>query len=76
MSLTSRVFDLFSTAGTPDSTTISHSSSSNSKLYNESDLRDASRQARAEDLMDEEEPRPPYAHVRLIPHIAMGVEQS
>ncbi|KAJ5238748.1 hypothetical protein N7468_003367 [Penicillium chermesinum] len=62
MSLTSRIFDLFSTAEPPDRS-ISQGPGLTDKLHNESDMRVG--QVRSEDLTDEEEPRPPYAHAML-----------
>lgn len=64
MSLTSRVLDLFSTAGASNSTTITQSANT-TDFYKDVNLSDVPRQTRAEDLLDDEEPRPPYVHVRL-----------
>lgn len=65
MSLTSRVFGLFSTTATSDPTATSESSGLTAAqaptFDNEMNIGGTSRHAREEAL--EEEPRPPYLHV-------------
>lgn len=69
MSLTSRVFGLFSTTATSDSTSTSELPASKathpSVLNNEINVGGAARHAGDEAAL-EEEPRPPYLHVRSL----------
>ena len=75
MSLTSRVFSLFSTTATSDPSAITTndrptlnatiSPDATRGLHKEIDTSSATRYARGVNMLEEEEPRPPYLHVRL-----------
>ncbi|KAJ5698360.1 hypothetical protein N7462_000365 [Penicillium macrosclerotiorum] len=66
MSLTSRVFGLFSTTATPDPTVQTPTTSTTTSTFNnEIGFAGAIRHARDNLLEDEEEPRPPYLHAML-----------
>lgn len=76
MSLTSRVFGLFSTTATSDPatsdfpTSIPHTQLS---THNEIGI-GAIRHGRNRHILEEEEPRPPYLHVRFRIHAVLAIQ--